>query len=114
MSGISAPPTGTEKKMKSDTASATGRITLLTSSSITHRWRPQSRVSRTGPRSEGKCGTRASGYRANTDLPRENVSRIGMNSRFAGSAVSGFSPRMTRSACLPTAIEPLVSSSKYW
>ena len=53
-------------------------------------------------------------YFVNTDLPRENVSRIGMNSRFAGSAVSGLSPRITRSACFPTVIDPLVSSSKYW
>ena len=52
-------------------------------------------------------------YRLKTDLPLENVSTIGMNSSWAGSAVSGFSPRITRSACFPTVIEPFVSYSKY-
>ena len=48
-----------------------------------------------------------------TDLPLENVSTMGMCSSSAGSDVSGFSPRITRSACFPTVIEPFVSSSKY-
>ena len=49
-----------------------------------------------------------------TDRPRERVSSTAMCSRSAGSAVSGFRSRTTRSACFPTVIEPLVSSSKYW
>ncbi len=58
-------------------------------------------------------GTAASIYNGKTDLPLENVSTIGMDSSWAGSAVSGLSPRITRSACFPTVIEPFVSSSKY-
>ncbi len=58
-------------------------------------------------------GTAFSIYNGKTDLPLENVSTIGMDSSWAGSAVSGLSPRITRSACFPTVIEPFVSSSKY-
>ena len=52
-------------------------------------------------------------HRWYTDRPLENVSSIWMCSRSAGSVVSGFVSRITRSACFPTVIEPLVSSSKY-
>ena len=54
------------------------------------------------------------GARAYTDRPRERVSSTAMCSRSAGSAINGFRSRTTRSACFPTVIEPLVSSSKYW
>ena len=64
--------------------------------------------------SGGRAHRAASGGRAYTERPCENVSSTAMCSKSAGSAVNGFRSSTTRSACFPTVIEPLVSSSKYW